>query len=292
MKGAGLSRRRIPPPHTSHVVSGASEILCRTSNTRWQAWHSYSYVGTKRDGTWRSPGVSRRHGVWLCLALVLVGVAACSGGSRSSLAQTQRLQARAAYERGLASLAQRQPGPALSGFKEAVALDDSVPVYHNSLGVLLLELRRPDLARESFQRALAVAPGYGDASLNLGIALAEMGRWGEAVPPYSRSLASPTLTAESVARQNLGLALYHLRQYQEAEGELRLAIALDPTMETAYYNLGLLLVTTGRRDDARAAFQHLRETSPQTPVGQAALEQLRNLGDGPRSGTLPGVGTG
>ena len=224
--------------------------------------------------------MSRRPGLWLSLALVLASAAACSTGARSSLSPTQRLQARAAHERGLASLADRQLGPALAGLKEAVALDDSVPAYHISLGVLLLELRRPDLARESFERALALDAGHGDACLNLGIALAEMGRWGEAAPLYRRSLASPTLTAESVARQNLGLALYHLRQYEEAEGELRFAIALDPRMDAAYYNLGLLLVATGRRSDARAAFQHLRETSPQTPVGQAALEQLRGLGDG------------
>jgi Flp pilus assembly protein TadD len=88
------------------------------------------------------------------------------------------------------------------------------------------------------------------------------------------------MTAESVARQNLGLALYHLRAYEEAESELRFAISLDPRMEAAYYNLGLVFVATDRRADARAAFQHVRDMAPQTPFGRAAVEQLRTLGDG------------
>ena len=73
------------------------------------------------------------------------------------------------------------------------------------------------MATESFERAITLDPAYADAYLNLGIALAEMGRWQEAVPRYRRALGLPTLTAESVAHQNLGLALYHLRQYPEAE---------------------------------------------------------------------------
>ena len=141
-----------------------------------------------------------------------------------------------------------------------------MPVYHSSLGLLLLELRRPDLAMESFERALALDPGDADARLNLGISLAEMGRWQEAVPQYRKALSLPSLTAESVARQNLGLALYHLGQYSEAEGELRFAISLDPRMDAAYYNLGLVLVATGRRDDARAAFQHVRDIGPPDTV--------------------------
>jgi Tfp pilus assembly protein PilF len=193
---------------------------------------------------------------------------------------TRRLQAQAAYERGLAYLRDRQASPALGALREAVALDPTVPAYHNSLGLLLLELRRPDMAAESFQRALAIDPAHADAHLNLGIALAEMGHWQEAVPQYRSALALPGLTGRSVAHQNLGLALYHLHRYPEAEAELRFAISLDPRMEAAYYNLGLLLAATGRPADARSAFRQVRDLAPETPFGRAAAEQLRRLGDG------------
>jgi Tfp pilus assembly protein PilF len=280
MKGAGLSRRRISPPHASQVVNGASEIRWRTSKTRRHPRHSYSYVGTNTDGTCPRRGVSRCALLWLQLLALVGGTGACSSTVPVVPPATQRLQAQAAYERGLGYLRDRQASLALGALREAVALDGTVPTYHNSLGLLLLELRRPDMAMQSFERALALDPGYADAHLNLGISLAEMGRWQEAVPQYEKALSVATLAAPSVAHQNLGLALYHLRQYREAEAELRFAISLDPRMEAAHYNLGLLLLATGRQTDARAAFQRVRDLGPETPFGRAAAEQLRNLGDG------------
>ena len=223
--------------------------------------------------------MSRRARRLIGVALA-VGVLAGCASAPPPPPEPRRLQARAAYERGLSHIREGQTSPALGALREATSLDPSVPLYFNTLGLLLLELRRPDLALEPFRQAVALDPTYADAHLNLGIALAETGSWGEAVPAYRRALALPGLTAESVAHQNLGLALYHLRQFEEAERELRFAIAIDPRMEAAYYNLGLVLVATGRPDDARAAFRHLRDRAPQTPFGRAAIEQLRGLGDG------------
>ncbi len=217
---------------------------------------------------------------WLGVALVVAFLAGCASAAPIPPPDTRRLQARATYERGLAYLQERRPSLALGALREAIALDGTVPAYHNTLGLLLLDLRRPDLAVESFQRAVSLAPTHADAHLNLGIALAEMGRWQEAVPAYRQALSLPALAAESIVHQNLGLALYHLHRYPEAEQELRLAITLDPRMEAAYYNLGLVLVATGRRTDARAAFHHVREIAPQSPFAQAAAEQLRRLGEG------------
>jgi superkiller protein 3 len=173
-----------------------------------------------------------------------------------------------------------QPPQALTALREAVALDPSVASYHNTLGVLLLQLQRPDLALTEFRDATRLDPAFADARLNLGIALAETGHWQEAADAYRAALALPTLSSPAAAHQNLGLALYHLRRYRESEESLRFALALDPAMEAAYYNLGLLLLAEGRRDEARVAFRKTREVAPQSPFGQAASEQLRALGDG------------
>src|SRR5207253_2785829 len=86
-------------------------------------------------------------------------------------------------------------------------------------------------------------------------ALAESRRWDEAVVSYRKALELPTLTIPETANQNLGLALYHLKQYREAEQTLRFAISLDPKMQTAYYNLGLVFIAENRRDEAKAAFR-------------------------------------
>jgi Tfp pilus assembly protein PilF len=218
--------------------------------------------------------VSRRRGLRLAGLLVCLWLAGCASS------EVQRLQARATYERGLSHLQERQTALALSAIQEAVALDGTAPVYRNSLGVLYLELQRPDLALPEFRRATQVDDGYAEAHLNTGIALAEMSRWTDAVAAYRRSLTLPTLPVPHIAYQNLGLALYHLKQLREAEEALRFSIGLEPQMGAAYYNLGLVLLAQDRREEAKLAFRRARDLAPQSPVGKAAGGQLRALGDG------------
>jgi tetratricopeptide (TPR) repeat protein len=207
----------------------------------------------------------------------LLGLAACSGTGQPS--EVQRLQARAAFERGVKHFADREAAPALAALQEAVALDPTSALYRDTLGLVFAQLQRPDLALEQFRRAIELEPQYADAHFHLGVALAEATRWGEAVAAYQTALSLPTLTVPDLARQNLGLALYHLGRYHDAEQELRFAIGLSPEMQAAYHHLGLVLAAEGRRDEARQAFNRARELGPDTPFGQAAGLQLRALGE-------------
>ena len=211
----------------------------------------------------------------LIVAVALSGCAAF--GNEPS--EGQRLQARAAFERGVQHF-QREPALALVALQEAAALDPTSAHYRDTLGLLLLELRRPDLAVAEFRRAIEIEPSLADAHVHLGVALAEARQWEEAVLAYRKALSLPRLTVPHQAQQNLGLALYHLKRYREAEEALRFAISLDPEMEMAYYNLGLLLLAVDRKNEARAAFRRARELAPESDAGQAAAERLRVLGEG------------
>jgi Tfp pilus assembly protein PilF len=195
--------------------------------------------------------------------------------------EMQRLQARDAYERALTAMRQGQTPVALSAFREAVALDPTVALYHNNFGLFLLQqLGRPDLALQEFHEAVQIDSQYADAHFNLGIARAEMGQWAEALEAYKKALSIPTLTVPHLVHHNIGLALYHLKRYQEAEASLRVALSLEPKMEGAYYNLGLVYVAQGRRDDARLAFKAARDLAPQSTFGQAARQKLKDLDGG------------
>ena len=223
-----------------------------------------------------------RVGLARLLLAVLAAVAAAGCATTDQAREVQRLQARAAYERGLSHIRDREPALALSAFQQAVSLDDSVAVYWNALGWLYLQLGRLGEALTHFTKATELDPNYAEAHMNVGIALAEAGRWEEAVPAYRRALAMPTLATPHVAYQNLGLALFHLKRYREAEETLRLAIRLDPQMSAAYYNLGLVLAAQDRQTEARAAFRRAVELAPQSPFGQAAAERLKALGEATR----------
>jgi Tfp pilus assembly protein PilF len=205
----------------------------------------------------------------------LVGLGACSTSQPAS--EVQRLQARAAFERGVKHFNDRQAPQALAALREAVALDATSALYRDTLGLIFTQLQRPDLAVEQFQQAVALDGQFADAHFHLGVALAESTKWGEAMAAYRQALTLPSLTVPDLAHQNLGLALYHLRQYPDAERELRFAISLSPEMQAAYHHLGLVLVAQGRPDEARIAFTRARTLGAETPFGEAAGRQLRDL---------------
>jgi Tfp pilus assembly protein PilF len=208
----------------------------------------------------------------------LVGCASSKEAEKQ--AEVQKLRARAAYDRSLSYLSDKQPAGALASLHEAIDLNPTNAVYRDTLGVVLLELGRPDMSLEHLKKAIELNPMFADAHFHLGTALAELRRWDEAVVSYRRALELPTLTIPETTNQNLGLALYHLKQYGEAEQTLRFAISLDPKMQTAYYNLGLVFVAENRKDEAKAAFRQARQLGPDSPVGQAALDRLKALGEG------------
>lgn len=213
-----------------------------------------------------------------CLLCALLAVAACTAGRQAT--EVQKLQARAAFERGIKHFEAREASHALASLREAVGLDPTSPLYRDVLGLVLSQLQRPDLALLEFQEATSLDVQYADAHFHTGVALAESSRWEEAAAAYRRAIALPTLTVPDLAHQNLGLALYHLRQYPEAERELRFAISLSPDLQAPYFHLGLVLAAQGRTDEARLAFARARTLGPGTPFGEAADQRLKALGDG------------
>jgi tetratricopeptide (TPR) repeat protein len=212
------------------------------------------------------------------LILALGGLlAACATGR---VTEMQRLQAQNSYERALTQINQGQMALAMSSLQEANGLNPRVALYHDTLGMLLLDLGQIDQAVAELNKAVDLDPHRGDTYFHLGTALAEARRWDGAVAAYRKAIAQPSLTVTDYAHQNLGLALFHLGRYREAEDALRFALSVDPDLQAAYYNLGLVLTAEKRPDEAKAFFRRARQIAPETPFGRAAVERLRALGEG------------
>jgi tetratricopeptide (TPR) repeat protein len=213
----------------------------------------------------------------VALVVMTALLAACTS---AKTAEMQRLQAQNAYERGLTQAKQGQSALALSSLQEATALDPGSALYHDSLGLLLLDLGRVDVAITELTKSADLDPNRGDSLFHLGTALAEARRWEDAVGAYRKAILQPSLTVLDLAHQNLGLALFHLGRYREAEDALRFALSLDPQLQAAYYNLGLVLVAQKRPDEAKAVFRRAQQMGPESPFGKAAVERLKAMGDG------------
>jgi tetratricopeptide (TPR) repeat protein len=212
------------------------------------------------------------------LILALGGLlAACATGR---VTEMQRLQAQNSYERALTQISQGQTALAMSSLQEATGLNPRMALYHDTLGMLLLDLGRIDQAVAELNKSVDLDPHRGDTYFHLGTALAEARRWDGAVAAYRKAIAQPSLTVTDYAHQNLGLALFHLGRYREAEDALRFALSVDPDLQAAYYNLGLVLTAEKRPDEAKAFFRRASQIAPESPFGRAAVERLKALGDG------------
>ncbi len=98
----------------------------------------------------------------------------------------------------------------------------------------------------------------------------------EALRCYSEAIRlDPQLNA---AHNNLGVLLKDLKRYEEAEATYRKAIELNPDDATAYSNLGILLKNLKRYEEAEAAYRKAIQLKPSFDsfhinLGQLYLEQ-------------------
>lgn len=208
------------------------------------------------------------------LLLILTGCSSSTDG------EVQRLQARSLYEQAVKNLADRQVSLGLTSLREAVRLDPQNPTFRNTLGVVLLDLRKPTEAEAEFRKAVELDPSYAEAHHNLGLSFAEQGQWDQAIAQYRKAIALPTYATPEVGYYNLGRAYAQTKRLREAEESLRTAIQLDPKLGAAHYQLGAVLATAGRAEEAKAALRRARDLDPNSPFGRAAVEALKTLGEG------------
>jgi Tfp pilus assembly protein PilF len=168
----------------------------------------------------------------------------------------------------------------MAALKDAIQLDPDNAQFHNTLGLVYLNLGRPIDGQAEIQAAIDLDKNNPDYHHNLGIAFAQQSRFEDAIAAYKKALSFPTYTTPEVAYYNMGEAYIRLRKSQEAEESFRAAIQLEPVMIAAHYGLGLALSQAGRRDDAKAAFRQARDIDPASPFSELAKNALKQLGDG------------
>jgi Tfp pilus assembly protein PilF len=221
-----------------------------------------------------------RLGASRALLAVVVTLVLGQGCASKQSEELRKIQAKATYEQAVRNLRENRLALGMASLKEALQLDPDNAQYHNTLGLVLLNLARPVDAQAEFQKALDLDQGNPDLQHNLGIALAQQNRFEDAIAAYRKALTSPTYTTPEVAYYNMGEALIRLKRPQEAEEAFRAAIQLEPTMVAAQYGLGLALSQGGRRDEAKAAFRLARDMDPASPFSELAKSALKQLGEG------------
>jgi len=221
--------------------------------------------------------LSRRGGALLFVTCLLVLAAGCDTTQNEEL---RKLQAKNSYENAVRNLTANRLALGMAALKEAIQLDPPNAQFHNTLGLVYLNLGRPIDGQAEIEMAIELDKNNADYNHNLGIALAQQGKFEEAIVAYKKALAFPTYSTPEVAYYNMGEAFIRLRKPQEAVESFRAAIQLEPTMVAAHYGLGLALSQAGQPDDAKAAFRQARDLDPASPFSELAKHALKQLGEG------------
>ena len=157
-----------------------------------------------------------------------------------------------------------------------------LPDAQANLGVALSQVGQDGEASAAFEEALALVPDSGFSRYNLAFSLKQAGRVGEAELQY-RLAAKYSKSADSVAsaHNNVGNLLVDSGRRAEARAAYRAAIGASPRHHMSYNNLGNVL-RDGLADDA-AREAGLREAArcylTATRLSPEYLEAYRNLGN-------------
>jgi tetratricopeptide (TPR) repeat protein len=116
---------------------------------------------------------------------------------------------------------------------------------------LALEETNPAAAEAAYLQALALAPELHDAYLNLGAMWADAGRHAELARLSDAALQHCPESA--LLHFNRGVALDHLERLDEAAASYERALALDPDLADAHFNLAQLHDQVG---DQQGALRH------------------------------------
>src|SRR6266704_939445 len=103
--------------------------------------------------------------------------------------EVAKLRARATYEQAVRNLSENRLALGMASLKEALQLDPENAQYHNTLGLVLLNLGRPTEAQVEFQTAVDLDRNSPDLQHNLGISLAQQSRFDDAIAAYKKALS-------------------------------------------------------------------------------------------------------
>jgi serine/threonine protein kinase/tetratricopeptide (TPR) repeat protein len=138
---------------------------------------------------------------------------------------------------------------ALEAARKSVALDPALAEGYAALGFATLTHGFDwDEAERHLRRAVELNPNYVTGRLWLSFFLGMEGRFEEALAHARHALRVAPLTP--LARHTLNWTLYHARRYEDAIASARILVASEPQYGLGRLLLSLALSCTGRHDEA------------------------------------------
>lgn len=163
---------------------------------------------------------------------------------------------------------------AIKTYKHSLALQPNDPECLNNLGLVLAHEKRVVEAEEAYRQALTLKPDYVHCCDNLAALLLEQERFEEAVTYFHQAVEGDP--KDRAAHFQLGLAHLKLKENAAAEKAFRSALAIDPELIEAQYNLGNIIREDFRLPEAIACYRKVLElTSELSPSSESPSLELK-----------------
>lgn len=143
---------------------------------------------------------------------------------------------------------------------KAIEINDSVALYHNTLGIVLEALGKYKEAILAYQQAVSIKPDYAEAYHNIAIALQSQGQYATAVEKCTQAISLKSDYAQ--AYNTMAFCLEKQDLYNEAIENYKQAIRLEPGFVEAYNHLGVVLCGRGKIDEAIKNFELALQYDP------------------------------
>ena len=180
------------------------------------------------------------------------------------------------YQKGTAAAQKGNPKGAVEFLSKAVALSPNFTQALSELGMQYLKLGQMDKAAETFETLLKLKPSDSVAQQNLGIALFNQKKFEDAETHLRQALKlnGPT------AHYYLGLTLVSLKRYPDAQAELELAVKNGgENLALAHKYLGGLYMAAHRKKEAADELEKYLQLDPKAPEAEkikTTIKELRN----------------
>lgn len=162
---------------------------------------------------------------------------------------------------------------ALECFAQAMTLDPAVEAdAYREMGIVYDSLHRFEEAIRAFGEVVGRKPRSPVAHCNLAASLTRAGRPAQAVAAARTAVALHEPFGP--AHAELAHALFEAGDPAQAEHSAKAALRYEPNSLTAWYVLGLVNKTMGRKAEAIAALSRALQIQPQNEAATALLREL------------------
>jgi protein O-mannosyl-transferase len=166
---------------------------------------------------------------------------------------------------------------AMEHYKQAVEADPDMADAHANLGLQYYVHGQPADAQKEYLAALALKPDVADTRNSLGVVLEQLGKPEEAKAQYEKAIALKPDYADAHANLAHVVLRGHVQEGANSQwvkygySHLTKALELDPRQYVALADLGVLLASEGKLDEARAKLEASLDVKPDQAEARSNL---------------------